>query len=229
MVAENEVEKEAGEELSSAETEAETESSSDTAGSAMEEVADEENAEPVVEVEPESDKDWFVLHTYSGYEKKVAEQIRERLRQNAKSEFVGEILVPEERVVEVRGGKKRESSRKFFPGYILIEMEMDETAWQIVKDTPRITGFLGDARSPSPLKADEVLRIKEQLTGSAEKPKPKYLYDVGESVRVIDGPFANFTGTLDEVNMERAKVKVMISVFGRATPVELEFSQIEKI
>ncbi len=224
MVAENEVEKEAEEELSSAETEAETENNSNAAGS----VAEEASA-PVAEVEPESDKDWFVLHTYSGYEKKVAEQIRERLRQNAKSEFVGEILVPEERVVEVRGGKKRESSRKFFPGYILIEMEMDETAWQIVKDTPRITGFLGDARSPSPLKADEVSRIKEQLTGAAEKPKPKYLYDVGESVRVIDGPFANFTGTLDEVNMERAKVKVMISVFGRATPVELEFSQIEKI
>lgn len=239
MVAENEVEKETGEKLAGADAEAtpvedaKTETS-DADGSDADcsdaDGSETDASETKIAPEPEeSDKDWFVLHTYSGYEKKVAEQIRERLRQNSMTEFVGEILVPEERVVEVRGGKKRESSRKFFPGYVMIEMKMDETAWQIVKDTPRITGFLGDARSPSPLRADEVSRIKDQLTGAAEKPKPKYSYEVGESIRVNDGPFANFTGTLDEVNMERAKVKVMISVFGRATPVELEFSQIEKI
>lgn len=191
---------------------------------------DQEN-EPVEAEESvvDSNKEWFVLHTYSGYEKKVADQIKERLKQQGMSEVLGEILVPEENVVEVRGGKKRISSRKFFPGYIMVEIEMDERAWHIVKETPRITGFLGDARYPSPLRPEEVKRIKDQLTGAAEKPKPKYSYEVGEVVRVNDGPFANFTGTLDEVNLERAKVKVMISVFGRSTPVELEFAQIEKI
>ncbi|VAX17463.1 Transcription antitermination protein NusG [hydrothermal vent metagenome] len=172
---------------------------------------------------------WYVLHTYSGYEKKVAGQLKERLRQEGMAEFLGEVLVPEEDVVEIKSGKKRISARKFFPGYIMIEMSMNEKVWFVVKETPRITGFLGDANEPTPLKPEEVERIKDQLTGASEKPKPKYTFDVGESIRVNDGPFANFTGVLDEVNMERAKVKVMISVFGRATPVELEFSQIEKI
>lgn len=172
---------------------------------------------------------WYVLHTYSGYEKKVAEQLRERLRQHGLGDCVGGILVPEESVVEVRGGKKRVSSRKFFPGYIMIEMVMDDRTWYVVKETPRITGFLGDAKEPIPMSADEVARLKDQLSGTAEKPKPKFAFEVGEQVRVIDGPFANFTGVLDEVNPERGKVKVMVSIFGRSTPVELEFSQIEKI
>jgi transcriptional antiterminator NusG len=171
---------------------------------------------------------WFVLHTYSGYEKKVATQLRQRLEQLGFGDRVGDILVPEEDVVEVRSGKKRVTKRKFFPGYILIEMVMDEDTWYVVKETPRITGFLGDATQPIPLGVDEVSRLKEQMTGSIEKPRPKYAYEVGEAVRVIDGPFANFTGSLDEVNPERGKVKVMVSIFGRATPVELEFSQIEK-
>lgn len=172
---------------------------------------------------------WYVAHTYSGYEKKVAESLRERIRQAGLGDQVGEILVPEEDVVEIRGGKKRVSARKFFPGYVMIEMVMSEKLFHLIKDTPRITGFLGDAKEPIPLAEGEVARLKEQLSGAAEKPKPKYAYEVGESVRVIDGPFANFTGVLDEVNIERAKVKVMVSIFGRSTPVELEFSQIEKI
>jgi transcriptional antiterminator NusG len=172
---------------------------------------------------------WYVLHTYSGYEKKVQEQLRERLRQHGMTDLVGEILVPEEKVVEIKGGKKRESKRKFFPGYILIQMFMDERVWHVVKETPRITGFLGDAKAPIPMSQDEVVRLKDQMSGAAEKPRPKFAFDVGESVRVNDGPFANFTGALDEVNMERGKVKVMVSIFGRATPVELEFAQIEKI
>ncbi|MBF0170533.1 MAG: transcription termination/antitermination factor NusG [Nitrospinae bacterium] len=171
---------------------------------------------------------WFVLHTYSGYEKKVREQLRQRLDQLGFGDRVGDILVPEEDVVEVKSGKKRVSKRKFFPGYILIEMQMDEDTWYVVKETPRITGFLGDASRPVPLNEDEVIRLRAQMSGSAEKPRPKYAYEVGEGVRVIDGPFANFTGTLDEVHPERGKVKVMVSIFGRATPVELEFSQIEK-
>lgn len=171
---------------------------------------------------------WFVLHTYSGYEKKVAIALRERLAQTGISEKVGDILVPEEDVVEVRSGKRRISRRKFFPGYIMIEMVMDEETWYVVKETPRITGFLGDTH-PIALSPDEVVRLKDQLSGAAEKPRPKYEYEVGESVRVIDGPFANFSGVLDEVNPERAKVKVMVSIFGRSTPVELEFAQIEKV
>ena len=172
---------------------------------------------------------WYVLHTYSGYEKKVKEHLRDRVKQYNLPEYVGDILVPEEDVVEVRGGKRRISTRMFFPGYVLIEMAMTEKLWYIVKDTPRITGFLGEANVPLPLTADEVARMKEQMTGVSDKPRPKFSYDVGESVRVTEGPFANFTGILDEVNAERGKVKVMVSIFGRSTPVELEFAQIEKI
>ncbi|MBI4664773.1 MAG: transcription termination/antitermination protein NusG [Nitrospinae bacterium] len=182
-----------------------------------------------METENEAKARWYVLHTYSGYEKKVKEQLMERLRQHGLHDKVGEILVPEESVVEIKGGKKRVSLRKFFPGYILIQLVMDEKTWHVVKDTPRITGFLGDASAPIPMSETEVERLREQLSGTAEKPKPKFAFEVGESVRVNEGPFANFTGVLDEVNLERGKVKVMVSIFGRATPVELEFAQIEKI
>ena len=190
-------------------------------------VSEEEEAE-TVEEKDKTGMSWFVLHTYSGYEKKVALALRERLKQHGMADKAGDILVPEEDVLEVRSGKRRISRRKFFPGYIMIEMVMDEKTWYIVKETPRITGFLGDTH-PIALAPDEVSRLKDQLSGAAEKPRPKYEYEVGESVRVIDGPFANFAGVLDEVNSERAKVKVMVSIFGRSTPVELEFSQIEKV
>ena len=172
---------------------------------------------------------WYVLHTYSGYEKKVREHLRERLKQHGMIDSLGDILIPVEDVVEIKSGKKRISSRMFFPGYVLIEMAMDEQIWYVVKETPKITGFLGDSNMPTALTDEEVTRIKDQMVGGAEKPRPKFSYNVGESVRVTDGPFANFSGVLEEVNMDRGKVKVMVSIFGRATPVELEFSQIEKV
>ena len=200
---------------------------------------DEEAGEPAEESEEEESApktlrtqegmDWYVLHTYSGYEKKVRDQLRERLRQEGFSEHVGRILVPEEDVVEIRAGKRKVSKRMFFPGYVMIEMKMSDKVWYVVKETQRITGFLGDAHSPVALSFEEVDRMMEQITGDTDKPKPKFSYSVGETVRVTDGPFANFTGVLDEVNMDRAKVKVMVSIFGRSTPVELEFSQIEKL
>ncbi len=187
-------------------------------------------APPVVEQSKKSSKmKWYVLHTYSGYEKKVRDQLSDRLSQHGMADKVGDIMVPEESVVEVKSGKKRVSARKFFPGYVLIEMEMNEKLWHVVKETPRITGFLGDAHLPSPLSLEEVNRIKEQMTGETDTPRPKFSFNVGEQVRVTDGAFANFTGTLEEVDTERGKVKVMISIFGRSTPVEQEFSQIEKI
>ena len=191
--------------------------------------ADAEKPEPAPISKPQPGMNWYVLHTYSGYEKKVKEQLSERLRQSGMSEYVGRILVPEEEVVEIKNGKKRVSKRMFFPGYVMIEMAINEQVWYIVKETPRITGFLGDASLPSPLSEEEVDRIVEQMTSVKDKPRPKHSYNVGEAVRVTDGPFANFSGVLEEVNLDRAKVKVMVSIFGRATPVELEFSQIEKI
>lgn len=171
---------------------------------------------------------WYVLHTYSSYEKRVRNTLRERMRQHGMAEKIGDILVPEEDVVEIRSGKKRVSKRKFFPGYVVVQMDMDEDSWYVVKETQRVTGFLGD-KEPVPLSDVEVARLREQLSGAAEKPRPKYAYDVGEHVRVTGGPFANFSGVLEEVNPERGKVKVMVSIFGRSTPVELEFSQIEKV
>jgi transcriptional antiterminator NusG len=195
---------------------------------AEEKVAAEARA-AAIDATPKEGMAWYVLHAYSGYEKKVRDQLYERLRQNGLSDSVGDILVPEEDVVEIKKGKKKISTRMFFPGYVLIEMAMTEKVWYVVKETPRITGFLGDAHLPVALKLDEVARIKEQMVGVADKPRPKHSYNVGEPVRVTEGPFANFSGVLEEVNMERGKVKVMVSIFGRSTPVELEFSQIEKI
>lgn len=201
----------------------------DTAGS--EESVKPEGEEPEAAGEPAENENmkWYVLHAYSGYEKKVKELLTERLRQSGLSGRVGQILVPEEDVVEVKGGRRRISTRKFYPGYVMIQMEMDEKLWYVVKETPKITGFLGDASTPVPLTQQEVSRIREQMSGVATAPRPKHIYDVGETVRVIDGPFANFTGVLEEVNPERGKVKVMVTIFGRSTPVELEFSQIEKV
>lgn len=194
-----------------------------------EEQAESEKAVAAIDATPKEGMAWYVLHAYSGYEKKVRDQLYERLRQNGLSDSVGQILVPEEDVVEIKKGKKKISTRMFFPGYVLIEMAMTEKVWYVVKETPRITGFLGDAHLPVALGIDEVRRIKEQMVGVADKPRPKHSYNVGEPVRVTEGPFANFSGVLEEVNMERGKVKVMVSIFGRSTPVELEFSQIEKI
>ncbi len=174
-------------------------------------------------------KRWYVIHTYSGCESKVKIGLEERLQRTGMSDKVGQILVPTEDVVDIRKGKKRVSTRKFFPGYIIVEMDMTDETWYLVKNIPKVTGFLGGANNPTPLSDGEVERLLEQLKGGAAKPKPKVLYEIGENVRVIDGPFANFVGIIDEVNADRGKVKVMVSIFGRATPVELEFPQIEKV
>lgn len=174
------------------------------------------------------DKKWYVVHTYSGYEGKVKSNMEERLKNSAMEGKVSQILVPTEDVVEVKGGKKKISTRKYFPGYIMIEMEMDDDIWYVIKNTPKVTGFLGGTR-PTPLDEEEINRLLEQLKGEASKPKPKFIFEKGEKVRVVDGPFANFAGVIDEMNADKGKVRVMVTIFGRATPVELEFSQIERV
>lgn len=173
-------------------------------------------------------KKWYVVHTYSGYEGKVKSNMEERLKNSAMEGKVSQILVPTEDVVEVKGGKKKISTRKYFPGYIMIEMEMDDDIWYIIKNTPKVTGFLGGT-SPTPLDEEEINRLLEQLKGEAAKPKPKFIFEKGEKVMVVDGPFANFAGVIDEMNADKGKVRVMVTIFGRATPVELEFSQIERV
>lgn len=180
-------------------------------------------------------KNWYVVHTYSGFENKVKRSIEEQFRSGPHAEQLGEIVVPTEQVETVKGGKRRKISRKFFPGYILIEMAFDEATgelprelWHIVNDTPKVTGFLGGT-SPSYLSEAERENIFKQIRGEAEKPKPKIDFEKGENIRVIDGPFVNFTGEIDEVQPERGKLKVMVSIFGRPTPVELEMLQVEKV
>ncbi len=174
------------------------------------------------------EKQWYVVHTYSGFENKVKLSIMEQFRSTGLVERLGEIVVPTEQVVEVKGGKKRTTSRKFFPGYILIEMECDEQTWYLVKNTPKVTGFLG-GNTPTPLTDAEVQTVVKQMRGEVEKPKPKVEFEKGENIRVVDGPFINFTGVIDEVHPERGKLKVMVSIFGRTTPVELEMLQVEKV
>lgn len=173
-------------------------------------------------------KEWYVVHTYSGFENKVRLNIMEQFRISGIEEQLGEIVVPTEQVVEMKGGKRRTSNRKFFPGYILIEMDCDEQSWYLVKNTPKVTGFLGGT-SPSPLSEAEVQNVVKQMKGEAEKPAHKVEFDKGENIRVVDGPFVNFTGVIDEVHPDRGKVKVMVSIFGRTTPVELEMLQVEKV
>ena len=175
-------------------------------------------------------KAWYVIHTYSGYEQKVKSSLEEQFEHGGVREKLGEVVIPTEEVIEIKQGKKRVTSRKFFPGYILIFTEMDQDVWYLIKDTPKVTGFPGGASGlPAPLSADEVNAILEQIRGEASKPKPKVSFERGENVRVIDGPFINFAGTVDEINPDKGKLKVMVSIFGRATPVELEFPQVEKV
>ena len=174
-------------------------------------------------------KQWYVIHTYSGHENKVKVSLEERLNSRGLIERVGQILVPAEDVVEIKGGKRRISSRKFFPGYVLIEADIDDEVWYAIRDTPKVTGFLGGGKDPTPLSEEEVSYIWNQINGETSEPKPKVLFDAGENVRVTDGPFTNFTGVIREVQPERGKLKVMVSIFGRSTPVELEFLQVEAI
>ena len=171
---------------------------------------------------------WYVIHTYSGYEQKVKLSLLEQFDRSESKERLGEIVIPTEEVVEVRKGKKKISSRKFFPGYVLINIDMTRDIWYMIKDTPKVTGFLGGGATPVPLSEEEVKLIMEQMRGESTRLKPKVLFEKGEDVRVIEGPFVNFNGTVEDVNHDKGKVKVMVSIFGRATPVELEFPQIER-
>jgi transcription termination/antitermination protein NusG len=174
-------------------------------------------------------KQWYIVHTYSGYENKVRESLKQRADALGMSEAIGEVLIPTEDVVEMRDGNRVISKKKFFPGYVLINMQMNDDTWHVVKNTPKVTGFVGSATSPVPLTQEEVDRIISQVSVAAEKPKPKFQFQRGDSVRIIDGPFSNFQGVVDEVNNDRATVKVMVTIFGRSTPVELDFLKVEKL
>jgi transcriptional antiterminator NusG len=171
---------------------------------------------------------WYVIHVYSGFEKKVAESIREQARQGGMEDLFDQVLVPTEEVVELRRGQKVSSERKFFPGYVLIKMDLNDETWHLVKNTPKVTGFLGNRR-PSPITEKEAERILQQVQEGVERPKPSVIFEVGEQVRVADGPFTSFNGMVEEVDEERARLKVAVSIFGRSTPVELEYSQVEKL
>jgi transcriptional antiterminator NusG len=171
---------------------------------------------------------WYGVHTYSGYENKVKLNLEERIRALDAEEMFGEVLIPAETVVELKNGERKTSMRKFFPGYILIQMDLNNESWHIVKDTPKVTGFVGGGSTPPPIPDEEVLLITSRMEEDAERPKPKVAFEVGETVRVIDGPFLNFTGVVEDVKPDKAKLKVMVSIFGRVTPVELEFIQVEK-
>lgn len=171
---------------------------------------------------------WYILHTYSGFEEQVKTALQERVRNAAQEESFGEILVPTEQVVEMVKGSKKTSSRKFFPGYILINVDLNDQTWHTVRDTPKVTGFVGDDLNPRALPEAEAIKIIGRIKDGALKPKPKVMYEVGDSVRVTEGPFANFQGLVDEVFPDKGRVRVMVSIFGRETPVELEFIQVSK-
>jgi transcriptional antiterminator NusG len=172
---------------------------------------------------------WYVIHVYSGFEKKVATAIREQAEQKGLTERFEEILVPTEEVVEVRRGAKVNSERKFFPGYVLAKMDLDDETWHLVRNTAKVTGFLGGRGKPSPISEAEAARIMHQVQEGIERPKPSITFEIGEQVRVCDGPFTSFNGTIEDVDEEKSRVKVAVSIFGRATPVELEYAQVEKV
>ena len=174
-------------------------------------------------------KSWYIVHTYSGFENKVAESLRTRADAFGFADKIGQILIPTEEVVEMKGGKKVQTATRFFPGYILVEMHMSDNAWHVVKNTPKVTGFVGAGSKPTPLSKEEVEQILDQVKTAAEKPKPKYSFDKGDHVRINEGPFTSFNGVVDEVNLDKNTLKVMVTIFGRATPVELDFLQVEKI
>jgi transcription termination/antitermination protein NusG len=184
-------------------------------------------AKPAVAANPNFK--WYVVHTYSGYENRAKKSLEERIRQFNLEEKFGDILIPTENVVELsKGGQKKTTKRKFFPGYMLVQMELNDDSWHLVKSTPKITGFVGSATQPPTVPESEVRRLTRQIDEGTLKPKPRVQFEEGENVRVIDGPFSNFNGVVDAVNADKARVRVLVSIFGRATPVELEFVQVEK-
>jgi transcriptional antiterminator NusG len=174
-------------------------------------------------------KRWYIIHVYSGFENKVAQSIMEQAEQKGMKDLVEEVLVPTEEVMEVRRGKKINAERKFFPGYVLAHMDMTEEAYHLVKNTAKVTGFLGTGNTPSPIRQAEVDRIRTQVQEGIERPKPSIRFEIGEQVRVADGPFTSFNGVVEDIDEERTRLKVAVSIFGRATPVELEYSQVEKL
>jgi transcription termination/antitermination protein NusG len=181
-------------------------------------------------VEPTTNKRWYVVHAYSGMEKAVERNLRERIDRSEMQDKFGRILVPMEEVVELKNGKKSVSERRFFPGYVLVEMEMGDDTWHLVKHTSKVTGFVGGAKNrPSPISAAEVLKIVHQMQEGVEKPRPKVQWVVGELVRIKEGPFTDFNGAIEDVNYDKSKVRVSVTIFGRATPVELDFAQVEKV
>ena len=184
-----------------------------------------------VEAQPERGTEfrWYIVHTYSGFEERVKEALRQRADALNMADDFGEIRIPTETVVELKGGKKRETQRKFFPGYILVQMKMSDAAWHVVRNTPKVTGFVGTGKKPTPLTQDEVDQILEQVVSAKEKPKPKYVFEKGEPVKIVDGPFSNFSGVVEEINLDRNTLKMMVTILGRQTPVELEFLQVQKL
>lgn len=173
-------------------------------------------------------KNWYVVHTFSGFEHKAKAALEDRIKALGKQDLFGEILVPAEKVVELVKGKKKTSSRKFFPGYILAQIELNEETWHIVKETPKVTGFVGGGTHPPSVSDDEIKEITKQMEEGAIKPRPRVIFSAGENIKVIDGPFSDFNGVVDEVRPEKGKLRVLISIFGRATPVELDFVQVER-
>ena len=186
-------------------------------------------AETTAATAPNPRHKWYIVHAYSNFEKKVAESIREQAKVQGLEENLSDILVPTEDVVEIRRGRKVNSERKFFPGYVLVKMEMTDEAYHLIKNTPKVTGFLGSGNKPMPVSEKEVQRIVGAIEEGVERPKPTIQFEIGEQVRVTDGPFASFNGSVEDVDEDRARLKVTVSIFGRATPVELEYSQVEKV
>ena len=171
---------------------------------------------------------WYIIHCYSGFERKVAQSIQEQAEDQSIADMFGNVLVPSEEVIETRGGKKVSSERRFFPGYVLIKMEMTDRTWHLVRNTPKVTGFLGAGNKPMPIPDHEAERVMNQVQEGVERPRPAITFEIGETIRVADGPFSSFNGTVQEIDDERARLKVAVSIFGRPTPVELEYSQVEK-
>ncbi len=192
-----------------------------------------ETGEAAPEGQPEPPRNpnmkWYIIHSYSGFERKVKESLESRIKAFGLEDKIGRVLIPTESVTEVRGGKKYNMERMFYPGYVLVEMDMDDHVWHMVKSTPRVTGFVGTGQQPTPLSEDEVNQIVYRVAEGKEKPKLKMKFEKNEQVRITEGPFATFTGVVDEVNEDRETLKVMVTIFGRSTPVELEFGQVEKV